>query len=272
MNYNDIISLVYETRKLVFDPSLRADTREKARNDYVTAVDEGISNFLKTELAALFPDIGFVTEEEKDHKYNDRYFILDPIDGTTNLVHDYRMSTVSLALCENGEITFGAVFNPYSKELFFSVKGRGAHTFDTTFGIKRLLSIGVERYTKGTLHVSTLPDSKCIIEFGAGSTHKENADVNFELAKRMFCNFGDIRRICSTAMTICNIAAGRMDGYFEKVIKPWDFAAGSLILTEAGGVITDFNGETLPFDRPTTIVASNGAIHGKLLDIINGSY
>lgn len=272
MNYNQIVKLVYDARKFVFDESLRALTREKGGNDYVTAVDEGISNFLKTELFAVCPEIGFVTEEERDHSFSSRYFILDPIDGTTNLVYGYRISSISLALCEEGKITFGVVYQPYTGELFFSILGKGAYFFDAAQGIEPLLSVGVENYTENKLHVNGYTAEKSLIEFGAGSTHKADAPVNFAAAQEVFTKFFDLRRVCSTAITLCHIAAGRLGGYFEKVIKPWDFAAGSLILEEAGGKLSDFAGNALKFDRPTTIVASNGVVHGDLLAVVQKHY
>ena len=107
-----------------------------------------------------------------------------------------------------------------------------------------------------------------IIEFGAGSTRKNEADISFAIAKDIFADCVDIRRICSSALSICFIAAGRIDGYFEKKLKPWDYAAAGLILTEAGGKVTDFTGEMVSYDSPSSFVASNRIIHDILLSKI----
>ena len=253
MKYDQVIDIVKSTKSIIFDENLRKDVHLKGKADFVTAVDTGISNFIKTKLKELFPDYGFFSDEEES-SLSDPCWILDPIDGTTNLVYGYRQSSVSLGLYENGEIVFGVVFNPYTDECFTAYKGHGS-------------------YMNGEkLSVSDRNLSDSIVEFGAGSTKKYNADENFDLAKKVFVNVVDIRRICSSALSICYIAQGRIDGYFEKVLKPWDFAAGSLILTEAGGVLSDYNGDPIKYDSPTTIIVGNKDVHKGLLNIIKDFY
>lgn len=270
MDYNKIAKLVYSTKEIVFDKKLNANISMKGAADYVTAVDLHISDFLKSNLYDLYPSIGFITEEENNHNLTEKCFILDPIDGTTNLIHDYKMSSVSLAYCEYGEPVFGIIYNPFSKEMFFGFKGKGSYLYNARNGINSLLKIGIQNYKKNRLKCSNLALKDSIIEFGAGSTHKENATDNFGLAKRVFCNCIDLRRVCSTAISLCYIASGRIDGYFEKVIKPWDFAAGILIISEAGGKATDWKNETLPLDKSTTIIATNMIIHNDLIALISG--
>ena len=175
-----------------------------------------ISSKLKEALSALYPEIGLMSEEE-DKLLSDPFWILDPIDGTTNLVYDYRQSSISLALYQGGRVVFGIVYNPFTDETFTAELGKGA-------------------FLNGNqIQVSAREQKESLVEFGAGSTHKEDADFNFKLACDVFKEVVDLRRICSTALDLCYIAAGRIDGYFEKILKPWDIAAGSLILTEAGG-------------------------------------
>ncbi|MBQ9730251.1 MAG: inositol monophosphatase, partial [Clostridia bacterium] len=208
-------------------------------------------------------------EEESEHATKPDRFILDPIDGTVNLVRGYDKSSVSLAHYLNGEVVFGVVFDPYTNELFFALKGKGAHLYRTSHGIGRLLKIGVENYQGGVLSVSNEPPENAIIEFGAGSTNKTAAKQSFEIAEKVFLHCRDLRRICSTALSICYVAAGRIDGYFEKKIKCWDYAAGTLILAEAGGVSSQWNGENLTFNEPSTIVVGNPKTHGYLLSVLN---
>lgn len=249
MDYNVIVDLVKRTKSIVDTDKYRHQVEVKGESDFVTAVDFKISDFLKKELKKIDPKIDFFSEEENGC-LTDSCWILDPIDGTTNLIFGYRMSSVSLGLYNNGNIIFGVVYNPFTEECFTAEKGKGA-------------------YVNGKiLHVSTRPISKSIIEFGAGSTRKKEADKNFELAKEIFKNCIDIRRICSSALDLCFIADGRIDGYFESVLKPWDIAAGSLILEEAGGKITDFCGDPIRFDKPTSVIASNGVVHKYLIDTI----
>lgn len=250
MDYKKIENLVLSTKSIVDDVSLNHDVRSKGDADFVTAVDLGISNYLKMELGRLYPDIAFFSEEEES-EFRDPTWILDPIDGTTNLVYGYNMSSVSLALYRDGRVEYGVVFNPFSGECFTAVRNRGA-------------------FLNGKpLQVSRRGFKQSIIEFGAGVTYKEDADRNFLLAREIFKRCLDLRRICSSALTLCFVAAGRIDGYFETVLKPWDYAAASLILAEAGGTTSDYAGNPLPFTHPGTIIATNGKIHDELRTLIN---
>lgn len=249
MDYATVIDLVHRAKQFIASEDMRHDVHMKGAADFVTATDIAISNFLKAELHKLYPHIGFFSEEEKG-TLSDPSWILDPIDGTTNYVYGYQMSSISLALYEGGRVVFGVVYNPYSEETFTATLGGGAWVNG-----RRMRTVKREF-------------RNAIIEFGAGSTHKENADRNFELAKEVFKNCLDVRRICSSALDLCFIADGRIDGYFEKVLKPWDIAAGALILEECGGRITDYAGHYPALDKPSSVVASNGVIHQQLLDII----
>jgi myo-inositol-1(or 4)-monophosphatase len=251
MDIKSIISYVKEASKFVYDQELKSHISQKGAADYVTAVDLKISNFLKEKLYEITPDIGFMSEEEENAVLPEKRWILDPIDGTTNLIYGYNMSSVSLALYDNGKIVFGVVYNPFNDECFTAELGKGA-------------------YLNGNrISVSTREMKDSIIEFGAGSTRKQDAKKSFELGKAIFERCIDIRRICSSALDLCFIAAGRIDGYFETKIKPWDYAAGSLILSEAGGKTSDYDNQSLPFDKPSSIIASNGIIHDELHAIIN---
>ncbi|MBQ7924037.1 MAG: inositol monophosphatase [Clostridia bacterium] len=270
MDYNKIVQLVYEARKIVFSKRKLAHVENKNPYDFVTDVDTGISDFMKAELYKAFPDVGFMTEEEQNHILQDKCFILDPIDGTTNLIYDYKKSSISLAYAENGVVVFGVVLDPFAHELFFAVRGKGAYVYKTDKGIRNLIETGVENYVRTPLRASERPLERCLIEFGAGSSHKDQADETFARAKRVFASCLDLRRICSTALAICYIAAGRLDGYFEKVIKPWDYAAASLILEEAGGKSSDWQGNTLPLHKAGTIVCANGVIHERLRELVIG--
>ena len=236
--------------------------------DFVTKVDTDISVFLKTELKKLFPDVGFVTEEETEHFYSKNNFILDPIDGTTNLIYDYKMSAISLAFAVEKQVQFGVVFNPFSGELYFGIKDKGSFLYDAKNGIDDLISNGIENYTQNRLKVSSRELKQSIVEFGASSSHKEMAQETFNRGGRVFEKCLDLRRSCCTALTCCYIAAGRLDGYFEKIIKPWDYAAGCLILSEAGGQSSMWDETPLPLDRESTIVCSNGIIHKNIIELV----
>lgn len=249
MDYTKVIDLVKKASMFVFDETLRDSVSLKGAADFVTNVDISISNFLKQELKVIDPAIGFFSEEEKG-SLQEKCWILDPIDGTTNLVYGYNMSSVSLALYDQGQIVFGVVYNPFNGECYTAEIGKGA-------------------FLNGKpIRVSDRELKDSIIEFGAGSTRKQDADESFALGKEIFKRCTDIRRICSSALAICFIAAGRIDGYFESRIKPWDYAAGALILQEAGGKITDYGANQPPMDKPSSVIASNGRIHTQLHSVI----
>jgi len=249
MNFEKIADLVKDAGRIVELGGLKEKIQVKNDESFVTEVDIQINNFLKEKLNEIDPRIGFFSEEEKG-ELTDPCWILDPIDGTTNLIYGYNMSSVSLALYMGGEIKYGVVHNPFSGETFIAEKNKGAYLGDKK------------------LRISSRTLSESIVEFGAGSSRKKDADANFEIAKTIFKSCRDIRRICSSALVLCYIADSRIDGYFERVLKPWDIAAGSLILSEAGGVITNYEGEKIQFEVQTSAIASNGIIHEFLKDTI----
>lgn len=216
---------------------------EKAgRANYVTEYDRQVQEKLRRELCEICEDAIFVGEEGETNGYEERgkYFIVDPIDGTTNFIKDYHASCVSVALITDGAAQFGAVYNPYLDEMFYAVKGEGAFCND-----KRI-------------KVSDEPLSNGLVLFGSSPYNEELSRKSFEVAYEFFTKALDIRRSGSAALDLCSVAAGRAELYFELILQPWDYAAGSLILEEAGGVITDFEGNKIRFDRPCSVLARNG--------------
>lgn len=252
--YSKVIELVKYTKEIVLNDDLRNDIKEKNVHDYVTAVDLRISDFLKKELYKLDSSIGFFSEEEEG-RLSDPCWILDPIDGTTNLVRDYKMSGISLGLYSGGEIVFGVVYNPFMDECFTAIKGKGA-------------------YLNGKeIKVSDRKPEDAIIEFGCGSTHKEHLEENWTIGGVIFENCMDIRRTCCASLALCYIACGRIEGYFEKILKPWDIAAGSLILTEAGGIYTNYENKKVDFSGNTTFISANSEkVHRSILGAIASIY
>ena len=249
MKYQNVIDLVHSLKSVAADRVQRSHVKMKGDADFGTEVDLEISRRVKEKIKEWYPGYGFFSEEE-DGALSDPCWILDPIDGTTNLLFDYRLSSISLGLYQDGKIQFGIVYNPFTEETFLAERGCGA----TLNGLP--------------LHVSSHLPKESLVEFGAGSTRKAQADQNFALACSVFKEVLDIRRICSSALDLCYVASGRIDGYFEYVLKPWDIAAGSLILEEAGGTITDYWGKPVSFEGPGSVVASNGVIQSFLLQKI----
>lgn len=248
MEIQEIMALIQETKVFVENRERAGHIKTKGRADYVTQVDTDIQNFLARELGNRFPGIQFLGEEEGLHEMSgDIYWILDPIDGTTNLIHDYQHSVVSLALYEKGEITLGIIYDPFREDVYYAQKGQGS-------------------FLNGNpIHVSdaeTLDET--IISVGTSPYDRELAEENFRRIQRVFGKAQDIRRTGTAAMDLAYVACGRTGGFFEPRLSPWDFAAGLLLVQEAGGRVTDFAGEPLVFSRRGSVVASNGMIHEEL--------
>lgn len=235
-----VLDLVRQTKTLIFHEMEKAKVTVKGAADYVTNVDFAVQEFLQKELKEAFPEILMIAEEKenKDLLADGTYWILDPIDGTTNLINHYHLSAVALALYEKGEITFGAVYNPFTEELFHGAKGQGA-------------------YLNGEqIHVADTPDFKdAVISYGSCPYEKWRAEKIFSVFCEIFKNCGDFRRTGSAELDLCYVACGRHHGYLEQILKPWDYAAGSIILTEAGGRIRGWQEENLPYLKNASVVA-----------------
>lgn len=249
MNYNKIIELVHSTKKIILNEEMAHDITVKGAADYVTKVDVAVQEYLRQALKKISPDIILLAEEqENNHLTDDKsYWILDPIDGTTNLIHDYHMSAVSLGLYENGTITFGVVYNPFTEETFHAVRGQGAFLNGKPIQVS---------------HRESFAD--CVISFGSCPYEKDKATWLFPIFEKVFMETADFRRSASAALDLCYVASGRVDGYFELNLKPWDYAAGSLIVKEAGGKITDWEGKEMPYLENASILAVTPEIYGRL--------
>lgn len=254
IDIDEVLKLVKATERIIFDDEAISAITVKGAADYVTKVDVGVQNFLQRELAARYPEIGFIGEEQKRIRTSPEksYWILDPIDGTTNLIHHYGMSAVSLGLYENGSMTFGAVYNPFHKELFTAVAGQGAYLNGKKIGVS-----------------STEKMADALVAYGSSPYEKERAHELFGIFERIFCASADFRRSGSAALDLCYVACGRQDAYIEQNLKPWDYAAGALVLQEAGGCVGTWKqGEVLPFLDNSDVCATNGKLEKTLRELL----
>ncbi len=212
--------------------------------DLVTEYDKNIQEQLEIGLKKILPEAKFIGEEgSKDELSEDGYaFVVDPIDGTTNFIKDYHHSAISVALLEGKEVVAGVVYNPYLDEIFSAIKGQGA-------------------FCNGKkISVSSQPLSNALVLFGSSPYDKHLFKETLEILTEYFYKALDIRRSGSAALDLCSVACGRADLYFELQTSPWDFAAGKLIVEEAGGVVTTLDGKPLSFDRKNSILAKNNVI------------
>lgn len=249
MNMKDILEQIAKATKECGQIMLDADREQikisdkEGRANFVTTYDSMVQKKMQEKLAKIMPDAAFLGEEEgcQVDENAEYIFVVDPIDGTTNFIKDYHVSCISVGLLKNGERYLGLVYNPYLDETFSAIKGQGA-------------------YLNGKpIHVSKQPLENGIVLFGSSPYNEELSKASFDMAYAYFLKSLDIRRSGSAALDLCSIAAGRAELYFELILSPWDFAAGALIVEEAGGVVMTVDGNTLPCLTKTSVLATNFA-------------
>lgn len=259
--------------------SLESVERKHA-HDYVSYVDKGSERLIVSALRELLPEAGFITEEgttKADSTQGDSpsvlcgihtegtvrtvplCWVVDPLDGTTNFIHQYAPYAVSIALMEGKEILIGVVYEICADECFYAWKGGGAY-----------LMHNLQCIMHNKLHVSSqkIQDALLCLQL------PYNSDAYKPTIKRLidtfYGNVGSIRMCGSAAMALCYVAAGRLDGYAEQYIGQWDYMAGSLIVMEAGGTVTDYSGSS-DFTQGNSVVATNGIIQQDLLTVVKSA-
>lgn len=248
MERDKLLKQITDTVRACGEIILHADRSEGCIDEkaghanFVTTYDKKVQQELQERLLRILPEAVFVGEEEDIHaSIAEGYaFIVDPIDGTTNFIKDYHMSAISVGLALDGERYMGVVYNPYLNEMFTAVKGQGA-------------CLNGE-----PIHVSSEPLHNGVVLFGTAPYYEELSRKSFEMAYDYFKKALDVRRSGSAALDLCSVAAGRAEMFFELRLCPWDFAAGSLIVEEAGGKVTTVEGGSLTLNAPCSMLATNG--------------
>lgn len=225
----------------------------KGEFDIVTAADKASQKKIVSIIEKSFPMHNILAEEGLKKQTDSEFtWVIDPLDGTTNFAHKYPMFCISIALKKQEEIILGVVYNPLNKEIFYSESNRGA------FLNNKKISVSGTREIK-----------KCIIATGFPYNKKENPENNLRDFEKIAVSVQGLRRGGAAALDLCYVACGRLDAYWELSVRQWDVAAGILIVKEAGGRVTDFNGNELKTDY-SRIVATNNKVHAQLLNIIGG--
>jgi myo-inositol-1(or 4)-monophosphatase len=233
----------------------KSKIESKGINDFVTYVDKTSEKKLIGELAKILPEAGFIAEENQSLKKRDRYnWIIDPLDGTTNFIHGIPLFSISIGLMSKDEIISGVVFEPNQQECFYGWKNGGAFLN----GQKILVS-----------QAGFLSDS--IIATGFPYSNYSRLAGFIEAFTHLMKNTHGIRRLGSAALDLAYVACGRFDGFFEYGLQPWDSAAGSILVKEAGGIVTDFKGST-NFIFGGEIIACTNQIHEPFLQVINDHF
>jgi len=219
----------------------RIEISEKQHNDFVTDVDVASEQAIVETLLKAYPDHAILGEESgPSRNLNDDseyVWIIDPIDGTTNFLHGYPNYCISIALQHKGVITQAVIYDPVRNDLFTATKGAGAYLNDKRIRVKNHDRIG-----------------KALIAAGHGTDPRALAEY-LRMYEVIASRCHGIRSSGSAALELANVAAGRVDGYFEKGLKIWDIAAGSLLVTEAGGIVGEFNGDSAYLNKGDIIAA-----------------
>lgn len=224
---------------------------EKGRFDFASEVDQAAEADIIREIKRAYPDHNILAEEGGGSKGSSRYtWVIDPLDGTHNYLRGFPHYSVSIALLERDEPIYGVVYDPLRDELFAASKGSGAVLND------RRLRVGQRQDLNGALLCTGFPFRQ-----------RQQMAAHLETLKEFLAVAEDVRRTGSAALDLCYVAAGRTDGYWESGLKPWDMAAGALIVREAGGRCCDFQGET-SYLQTGQIIAANVKVSEAMLRVV----
>ena len=214
----------------------------KHSHDYVSYVDKGSEQLIVRQLRELLPEAGFITEEGSATYSQEQYcWVVDPLDGTTNFLHDYAPYAVSIALCQGTDILLGVVYEICHDECYAAWRGGGA-------------------WLNGRpIHVSHVGINDALLCLQLPYNSDAYKPVIHRLIDQHYGRVASIRMCGSAAMALCYVASGRLDGYAEQYTGQWDYMAGALIVIEAGGTVTDYSGSTA-FTQGNSIIATNGHI------------
>jgi len=218
----------------------------------VTVIDRQSETLITQALMKRFPDHGILAEEGTSiHQEKDFLWIIDPLDGTTNFAHNLPQFSVSIGLLIEGKPSVGVIYGPRFDEEFFAMRGGGAFL------------------NSKPIHVSSVDAlERSFWVTGEPYSIRKNIDYHLKLFKGMVNKTLAIRRFGSACLDFSNVACGRFEGYWEAGLKPWDAAAGVLMVEEAGGKVTAYDGSPFDVRNPETMVASNGILHSAMLEVL----
>ncbi len=231
----------------------RLDVTEKGRNDFVSEVDRLAEDEIVSLIKAAYPHHAILAEEGGAISGQEYEWVIDPLDGTTNFLHGFPVFAVSIAVRRNSALQHGVVFDPLRNELFTASRGGGAHMNDHRIRVSRVFRMG-----------------NALLGTGFPFKHLEHLDSWIPTFKAALTASSGIRRAGSAALDLAYVACGRLDGFWEMGLKPWDMAAGSLLIQEAGGLVSDFHGRQEHL-ATGDVVAGNPTIHPVLLQIIHAA-
>ena len=231
----------------------RLQITAKGVNDFVTEVDQAAEQAVIEVLLTAYPGHAILAEESgRQHgaKHSEYLWIIDPLDGTTNFIHGLPVYAVSIALAFRGKVEQAVVYDPSRNDLFFASKGRGAFLNDRRLRVSKRIRMG-----------------EALIGTGFPFRKGDNLARYMKMMEAVMSQCAGLRRPGAAALDLCYVAAGWYDGFFETGLSPWDVAAGSLMITEAGGLIGNFTGES-DFLYQREVVAGCPKIYGQLVQML----
>ncbi|WP_391089187.1 inositol-1-monophosphatase [Vibrio sp. NH-UV-68] len=230
----------------------KIESTQKGTNDFVTNVDKEAETLIIETIKASYPEHCIIAEENGviEGKDTDVQWIIDPLDGTTNFIKGLPHFSVSIAVRFKGKTEVACVYDPMLNELFTAQRGSGAQLNNARIRVKQLKDL-----------------QGAIIATGFPFKQKQHSESYFKIMSALFVDCADFRRTGSAALDLCYLAAGRVDGFFELGLKPWDIAAGELIAREAGVIVTDFAGGTNYIKSGNVVASSARGVKGMLKHI-----
>lgn len=222
----------------------------KRDKDFVTEVDHAAEEAIIRVLRDAYPEHAILAEESGSSGESDYLWIIDPLDGTTNFIHGFPQFAVSIALAHKGVLTHGVIYDPTRNELFTASRGGGAFLNDRRIRVSRRTKL-----------------DEALIGTGFPFRVFNHADAYLGMFRDLMQRTAGIRRPGAAALDLAYVAAGRLDGFWEIGLSPWDMAAGALLIAEAGGLVGDLTGEA-DYLRTGNIVGGNPKVFGQLLQII----
>lgn len=229
----------------------RAEASYKGAVDLVTPLDLGAQELLVARLSTAFPDHAFLAEEGLARPgVSGLRWIIDPLDGTTNYAHTFPIFSVSAALESDGRTVLGLVYDPTREEMFEAVAGGGAWLNGAPVRVSQVASL-----------------DRSLLATGFPYDVRTSPVNNLDNWQRFIVRAQAIRRCGSAALDLAYVACGRFDGFWELKLKPWDIAAGALLVAEAGGRVTDFRGQALDLEMGE-VLATNALIHGEMMEVL----
>lgn len=230
------------------------DSEEKAQNDFVSEADLQSEETIKNILLTLDPNIGFIGEEGGSNLKEDMYWVVDPLDGTKNFLHGFPFFSISIALIKEQKPILGVIYEPIRNDIFYAIRGKGAFLNNKQIYVSKPSQMRL-----------------ALLATGFPFKRKDKLHVYLEIFRKAFEKFSGIRRAGSAALDLAYTAKGTFSGFFELGLSMWDIAAGSLLVKEAKGIVTDFDGSN-NYLASGNIIAGEERIVKALLNIIKSRW